>query len=247
MNLALAMPPCLLAGLVSLASWTGNGTLPAGNSGREDPAVSRTPEHISLPRPTTVGKISVEEALRHRRSVREYLDAPLSLAEVGQLLWAAQGINEPVRGLRTAPSAGALYPLEVRLLAGSVLGLSPGLYRYDPATHGLVPEVRGDLRQRLAEAALGQEPIRLAPCVILISGVVARTAVKYGSRAERYVLMEAGHASENVYLEVTSLGLGTVSIGAFHDDRVREVLRLPSEERVLYLMPVGKPVEQHYE
>ena len=200
-----------------------------------------TPRQIRLPRPRTVGGISLEEALAHRRSVREYLDAPLSLEEVGQLLWAAQGITDSARGLRTAPSAGALYPLEIRLLAGRVNGLPPGLYRYEVSSHTLINEIPGDLRTRVAEAALGQESILRAPCLLLISGVVARTAVKYGSRAERYVLMEAGHSSENVYLQAASLGLGTVSIGAFYDDRAREALRLPPEERLLYIMPVGKP------
>ena len=195
---------------------------------------------IPLPPPHTVGGVSVEEALAIRRSVREYRESKLSLEAAGQLLWAAQGITDPSRGLRTAPSAGALYPLEIRLLSGGIAGLDAGLYHYDPNSHSLLPELKGDLRASLSEAALGQGSIRRAPCILLISGVVSRTAVKYGSRAERYVLMEAGHSAQNVYLQAASMALGTVSIGAFQDDRAKEVLQISDEERLIYIMPVGK-------
>jgi len=235
------IPPRLRPVLLPLVLVASLSTAQGPEEESEANRMIQTPKQILLPRPRTVGSISLEEALARRRSIREYLDAPLSLEEVGQLLWAAQGITDSARGLRTAPSAGALYPLEIRLLAWRVNGLSPGLYRYDPYSHTLVNELPGDLRTRLSEAALGQEPIRRAPCLLLISGVVARTAVKYGSRAERYVLMEAGHSSENVYLQAASIGLGTVCIGAFYDDRAREALQLPPEERLLYIMPVGKP------
>jgi len=217
------------------------------DQGSEDSLAVRSTQRIDLPLPRRTGSVSLEEVLQRRRSVREYRQEELLLVELGQLLWAAQGVTDSLGGGRTAPSAGALYPLQIRVLAGEVEGVNPGLYRYNVAGHFLVLELQSDLRTPLAEAALGQKPIRLAPCVLLITGIVARTAIKYGPRAERYVQMEAGHAGENIYLQATALGLGTVSIGAFDDQRVSELLRLVPGERPLYIMPVGRPKETQHD
>jgi len=169
---------------------------------------------IELPSPMLDSQTSVEEALSKRRSVREYRDAPLALNEVAQLLWSAQGITSP-EGMRTAPSAGALYPLEVYLLAGNVDGLAAGVYHYHPHEHALSKVVEGDRRAALSEAALGQEAIRDGAVVIVIAGVFERTTRKYGERGIQYVHMEVGSVAQNIYLQAESLGLGTVFIGAF--------------------------------
>ncbi|MEW6716908.1 MAG: SagB/ThcOx family dehydrogenase [Chloroflexota bacterium] len=192
-----------------------------------------------MPAPVYDSKTSVEAALLERRSVRQYRDEPLTLAEVSQLLWAAQGITH-TDGLRTAPSAGALYPLEVYILVGRVAGLPAGIYRYQPQGHELVLIAEGDYRQALHQAALNQSAVQDAPVVIVIAAVYERTTVKYGERGFQYVHMEVGCAAQNIYLQAVSLNLGTVFIGAFHDDQVKEVLHMGVDEQPLALMPVGR-------
>lgn len=190
---------------------------------------------IPLPSPRTHGGGSLDDALAHRRSVRTFAPTKLSPDEIGQLLWAAQGITDPSLGHRTAPSAGALYPLELYVVADD------GAARYVPRGHAIQRIAEGDLRSKLADAALDQDAVREAPAAIVVTAVPERTARKYGSRAERYVALEAGHAAENVLLEATALGLGAVPIGAFDDEDVRSVLRLPPDEQPLYILPVGHP------
>ncbi|MDH4232532.1 MAG: SagB/ThcOx family dehydrogenase [Nitrospirota bacterium] len=194
---------------------------------------------IKLPGPKHDSDTSVEEALLKRRSVRAYAKRALRLEEISQLLWAAQGITDQ-GGFRTAPSAGALYPLEVYLVSGNVLGLQAGIYRYRPQTHSLERHGTGDRRNQLSDAALGQEAIRNAPAVIVFAGKYKRTTVKYGERGIRYVHLEAGHAAQNVFLEAVSLNLGTVVIGAFHDRKVKKVMEMPESEEPLYILPAGE-------
>jgi len=195
---------------------------------------------VQLPEPRQEGAISVEQALARRRSVRDFRATPLPLASVGQLLWAAQGITNP-RGDRTAPSAGALHPLEVYLVAGAVTGLEPGVYRYEPARHQLLRVAAGDVRRDLARAALEQDWVADAPGILVLAGVYERSARKYGQRAPRYVHMEVGHAAQNVYLQAVALDLGTVVVGAFQDSQLAHVLKLPAEVQPLGVMPVGHP------
>ena len=197
-------------------------------------------EAIVLPAPTVHSTLSVEAALMSRQSVRSYTQQALSLDIAGQLLWAAQGVTSS-RGRRTAPSAGALYPLEIDLVAGDVANLAAGVYRYQPDAHALQPRIRGDLRDDLRSAAIHQHELRDGRAVIVISAVYARTAAKYRGRAERYVHMEAGHAAENVCLQVRALELGTVVIGAFDDPGVIKVLELAENEAPLVLLPIGYP------
>lgn len=206
---------------------------------------------VRLPGPSHDSGTSVEKALSERRSVRSYSGQPLTLAEVSRLLWAAQGVTDG-RGLRTAPSAGALYPLEVYVAAGDVRGLPAGVYRYKPGPHALERVKEGDARAGLAREALGQESIRTGAIDIVIAGVYERATGKYGARLHdertgssypagvRYVHMEAGHASQNVYLQAESLGLGTVAIGALSDGDVRQIMGMMDDERPLYIMPVGR-------
>lgn len=194
---------------------------------------------IPLPAPETDGTVSVEEALSSRRSVRQYAATPLELPELSQLLWAAQGVTDP-SGLRSAPSAGALYPLEVYVACGNVNGLLPGVYQYLPESHAAIRVIDGDVREDLSTSALGQSPVRDAPAVIIIAAEYQRTTRKYGDRGVRYVHMESGHAAENIYLQAYTLGIGTVAIGTFDDAGVASVLGLPANQTPLYLMPVGK-------
>lgn len=194
---------------------------------------------VPLPQPRRDSGMSVERAIRLRRSVRDYLDEALTLAEVGQLLWAAQGVTTP-GGLRTAPSAGALYPLELHLVAGNITGLAAGAYRYLPREHALKPLLKGERRAQLCAAALGQGAVRRAPAALVFTAIFARTTGKYGERGVRYVYMDHGHAAENVYLQAASLHLGTVLIGAFDDAEVKRALSLPPEEKPLSIMPVGR-------
>ncbi len=196
-------------------------------------------EAIQLPEPRYESQISLESTLQQRRSIRDYLDEPLTLAEVSQLLWAAQGITHP-NGFRTAPSAGALYPLEVYLVAGQVSDLSEGIYKYRPHKHELVQVAEGDKRSELASAALGQEWVRDGAVVIVIAAVYERTIRKYGQRGIRYVHIEVGHTAQNVYLQAVALHLGTVFVGAFYDDEVKKVLDMPDSEQPLCIMPVGR-------
>ncbi len=195
---------------------------------------------IKLPQPRFSSDVSVEEALLKRRSVREYKDEPLTIAEISQILWSAQGITERRMGFRTAPSAGALYPLEVYIVIGKVKDLVPGVYKYRPESHDIVLISSGDKRIDLYRVSLMQDCIKNAPVVLVISAIFERTTRKYGERGIRYVYMEAGHSAQNVYLQCESLGLGTVVVGAFDDEGVRRVLNLGKGETPLYLIPVGK-------
>jgi len=210
---------------------------PAGDERKPEESIN---EKIKLPEPKYDSNTAVERALLERRSVREYKDEPLTLIEVSQLLWAAQGITEPRKGLRTAPSAGALYPLEVYVVIGNVEGVTQGVYKYKPHEHELVKVRNGDVRNELTIAALGQTWVGEGAIVIVFSAVYERTTQKYGDSGIRYVHMEAGHAAQNVYLQAVSLNLGTVTVGGFEDDEVRRILNMPDEEHPLYIMPVGK-------
>lgn len=193
------------------------------------------PEMIQLPKPKEKGTLTLEETLVQRRSIREFSDKLLTLDDLSQLLWAAQGITNQA-GHRTSPSAGALYPLEVYAV------IPDGVYHYEPHGHKMKLHMPGDVRSDLCEAALSQDAVLNAPVVIVIAGVYARTAQKYGEeRSLRYVHLEAGHAAQNILLQAVALKLGAVPIGAFYDDDVTVVLHLPSNQSPLYLIPIGHP------
>jgi SagB-type dehydrogenase family enzyme len=209
--------------------------LAIGPACRETSTQPARPRVIALPGPTLDGGMSLEAAIAARRSVREYADQRLIWKEIGQLAWAAQGITDPGGRFRAAPSAGALYPMELYFVAAD------GLYHYLPEGHKMEQLGSDDLRAKLQAAALNQESVGAAPVTIVIAGVQERTAAKYGDRAERYVFIEAGHVGQNIALQAVALGLGCVTIGAFHDDQVAELLSLPEDHRVLYILPVGHP------
>jgi SagB-type dehydrogenase family enzyme len=195
---------------------------------------------IQLPEPRLESNMSVEQALLNRRSVRSYKNQPLTIAEVGQLLWAAQGVTDKLRGFRTAPSAGATFPFEVYLVAGEVTGLTAGIYQYDYHHHRLLLRREGDFRAKLSESALGQSSITNGAINIVLTGIYERTTQRYGDRGIRYVHIEAGHIAQNVFLQAVALGLGSVPIGAFNDNKVQKRLDIPKNEIPLYILPVGR-------
>ncbi len=195
---------------------------------------------VKLPHPRLDGEMSVEKALRQRRSVREFRKGRgLTIEEVSQLLWAAQGITHP-DGFRTSPSAGATYPLETHLVVGDVQGLSAGLYHYDPVGHDLVETASGDKRKQIAVGSLDQTAVQEAPILIVVAAVLERTTTKYGTRGVRYVHFEAGHVAQNVALQAAALGLACVTVAAFRDEEVKRAMKLGEAEEVLYLIPVGR-------
>jgi SagB-type dehydrogenase family enzyme len=213
--------------------------LAACEGGREarSPSPPASPLTIELPTPLTRGDVSLEQTLAERRSTRGFTNEPLTLEEISQLLWAAQGITVEWGG-RTAPSAGALYPLEVYVVTPD------GVYHYLPEGHRAELLSTADLRKPLTDAALGQTAVSDAPAVVVIAAVFARTEAKYGERAERYVHLEAGHVAQNVLLQAVAMGLAGVPIGAFSDSAVQRVLDLPTDHEPLYLIPVGHPMPE---
>ncbi|MDP1647067.1 MAG: SagB/ThcOx family dehydrogenase [Rubrivivax sp.] len=204
------------------------------------PGFARPATSGVLAAPDRVGGLPLEQALARRRSVRRYAAQPLALAAVSQLLWAAQGTTG-FGGRRTAPSAGALYPLELRLVATRVEGLVAGGHRYLPATHALLFSSAEVTASDLQQAAMGQQAVGVAAVVVVITAVEARTAGRYGAKAARYVAFEAGAASQNLALQAAALGLGTVVIGGFDEAALARALRLPPGEQPIALMPIGVP------
>jgi SagB-type dehydrogenase family enzyme len=198
-------------------------------------------KQIALPDPHGYRGLSLEEAIEQRRSRRNYLAGPLSLAELSRLLHAASGITDPARGFRAAPSAGALYPLETYALVHSVTGVEPGLYHYAVADHTLEQLRVGDLRTEIMVAGIGQEMLSQAQVCFVLSAIFQRTRWKYRERTYRYVQLEAGHVGQNLYLAATSMGLGACAVGAFLDDELNDLLGVDGEEEAaLYIITVGK-------
>ena len=177
----------------------------------------------------------MEETLARRRSVRSFTAKALSLEQLGQLAWAGQGITEKKRGFRTAPSAGALYPIELYFVTAQ------GLFTYDPHGHSLTKETGADMRAALYKAVLEQEFIAQAPCSIVIAGARKIVAIKYGNRARRYMLIEAGHVGENILLQAAAMELGAVPVGAFEDKKVARICRLKPGQEPLLIIPLGHP------
>ncbi len=192
-------------------------------------------EKIKLPLPRKTSSMSLEEALEKRRSERVFLDKDLNLKEISQLLWAAQGVTGQRHGmeLRSSPSAGALYPMEIYLVSQN------GLFHYLPHGHMLEILEKSDLRKALAVAALNQGSVSMAPADIVICAVYSRVTQKYGERGRRYAHIEAGHIAQNIHLQASALGLGSVPVGAFNDKEVQRILSLPDDHEPLYIISVG--------
>lgn len=205
------------------------------------PTLAYPAENIPLPAPVMAGGTGLDELLARRRSMREYAPAPLKLADIARLLWAAQGTTGDKR--RTAPSAGALYPLEIYVIARDVADLNPGVYRYLSEKHQLARVSGSDPRQAVA-AISGQKWLAQAPAVFAVSAFPARTTGKYGERAERYVYIEAGHAAQNLLLQAVNLGLCASPVGAFDDAALVQLLHLAKGEVPIYLLPAGPCAKQ---
>ena len=194
---------------------------------------------IKLPTPENTPGMSLVECMAKRRSVRDFSQDALSLMQLSQLLWAAQGVTGYADHKRTPPSAGALHPLETYVAVGNVDRLAPGLYHYDPKDHSIAQVLNSDIRAALGQAALSQNWLADAAVSVIFSAVFDRTTRKYGRRGIRYVHMDSGFAAENLHLQAVALGMGTVVIGAFDDDEVSQVLRLPTSEQPLLILPIG--------
>ena len=200
-----------------------------------EPAGAKKPKVIDLPEPTLKGTVTVEETLAQRRSVRAFTSEPLTMQEISQLVWAAQGITLPSKGFRTAPSAGALYPIELYIVTAD------GLYHYVPQGHKLRVLNESDLRGELVRAAGGQSFVRDAAANFVVTAVCDRTTRKYRDRVNRYVHFEVGHVGQNIHLQAVALGLGSVPVGGFREERVKSALSLPPGHEPLYIIPVGHP------
>jgi SagB-type dehydrogenase family enzyme len=197
--------------------------------------------YLKLPQPAFDGTVSVERAIKERRTSRAFRPDPLNMAQLSQLLWAAQGITDERRGFRAAPSGGALYPLDVYAVVGEkgVDGLRAGIYRYHPASHSLELTGKEDLRKDVASAALSQMWIATAPVVFVITAEYERITRKYGERGIRYAHIEVGHVGQNIFLQAETLSLGAGIVGAFRDASVAEAIGAPKEHEPLIIMPVG--------
>jgi len=207
---------------------------------QEPPGEEPAAEVIPLPPPDLSGAVSVEEAIRSRRSIRSFRSDGLDLSVISQLLWAAQGITDD-RGLRSAPSAGATHPIEVLVAVGTGEVLTAGIYRYQPEDHVLLRIGTGDRRERLARTALNQMWMADAPISLVLVADFSRTTARYGDRGRRYVHMEVGHVAQNLYLQAQALELGTTVVGAFREEEVAELLGLAAGEEPLAILPVGVP------
>lgn len=203
---------------------------PMTEKGKED-------KTVKLPEPRIKGTVSLEECIQKRRSKRSYTSDPLSLEDISQLLWSMQGITEPERGFRAAPSAGTLYPLEIYVVK------SDGLFHYQPKGHLLETLGKEDLRSELSRAALGQSFVAQAPVNLVICAVFERVTSRYGERGVMYTHIEVGHAAQNLHLQAVALGLGSVPIGAFREEAVSKTLSLPADHKPLYILPVGHPAQ----
>jgi len=203
------------------------------------PMFATSIKKIKLPPSSFKGELSVEEAIKKRRSQRSFLDRSLSLSQVSQILWAAQGITEEGGFKRAAPSAGALYPLEIYLVVKNVEELEKGVYHYHPQDHVISFVLKGNYQDTLARACLSQSFVAASPLCIVIAAEHERTSIKYGERGIRYVLMEVGHVGQNICLQAVALGLATCPVGAFMDEEVSRVLELPRRHRPLYVLAVG--------
>lgn len=210
---------------------------------QDKPEKPREVKVVQLPGPKLKGKMSLEEAIKKRRCVRRYKEKPLSLAQLSQLLWAANGVTGKKSYYRAAPSAGALHPLDFYVVVGkgSVKGLDEGVWHYNPPRHTIDRVTEGDLRGGLQNAALRQKQVGTAQVVIVVTVEYRRTTKKYGDRGNRYAIMDAGFASENLFLQVQTLGLAACVVGAFRDAQVSKLLNLPKTHEPLLLLTIGYP------
>ena len=210
-------------------------------AGKADGTTGRMERQMNLPKPRLKGEVSVEEAIKHRRTIRSYLAKPLTLEELSQILWAAQGITDDRDCKRSAPSGGALYPMDIYAVMGDngVKGLKAGIYHYDPHKHATLLITEGDFRKDVAKTALSQMWMARAPLNLVITSEYNRITSKYGTRGERYAMIEAGHIGQNIFLQAEALGLRAGIVGAFHDNDVIRVMKISRSHEPLLILSVG--------
>jgi SagB-type dehydrogenase family enzyme len=199
-------------------------------------------DFVKLPRPKDRAGPSLWTAMGTRRSRRNYAPVPLKEEELSQLLWAAAGVTDEVHGLplRTVPSAGGLYPIELYVVVNKVHGIPQGVYHYFPPDHTLQLLRKGDYSNAIAHAALDQKMAAMAGAVFIMTAVVERATWKYRQRAYRYIYLDAGHIGQNLALAAEAIGLGSCAIGALYDDEVNDLVGADGEEEtVVYLTSVG--------
>lgn len=218
---------------------------PGCSSSEENSVAEPVPDNseiIQLPEPRLSSEVSLEESLNKRRSTRSYSDEPVTLQEISQLLWAAQGITDD-SGHRTAPSAVALYPLTIYVVAGNIPGIVNGVYVYDPEKHSIQRIIDRDIRNELSIAAMGQVSVKQGAVSFVVTVDYGIVMSRFGDKGERFGTLEAGHAAQNLCLQATALDLGLVTAGAINDDQVADVLDLPENLTPLYIIPVGKKLK----
>jgi len=231
---------CKLIGLVCLCGslLTPHRVLP---SAKRSPLKEKGGGSMQLPDPKLDGDVSLERTIHQRRTIRSFHSKTLTLKQLSQLLWAAQGITEPGGFKRAAPSAGALYPMDIYGAVGEdcIEGLNPGVYLYEPAIHSFSLIQKGDMRRDIAMASLGQMWMSYAPITLVITAEYSRIMGKYGQRGMRYAMIEAGHIGQNIFLQSQAMGLEAGIVGAFEDQKVIQVMGIKSTHEPLLLMPVG--------
>jgi SagB-type dehydrogenase family enzyme len=198
---------------------------------------------VDLPAPDLAGGLSAAEAIAARRSTRDYVASPMSAAELSRLLYLTSGIAADKYGnaRRTAPSSGALYPIEVYAVVHRVEGIEPGVYHYAYREHALEQVRTGDLRQHVVDHGIAQEFLGECGVVLYLTMIMQRMRPKYQDRSYRYGLLEAGHLGENAYLAAVSMGLGACGVGAFMDDAMNEMLGVDGvEEAAVYMLAAGR-------
>jgi SagB-type dehydrogenase family enzyme len=210
-------------------------------AGKIDRKTGKMEQKMNLPKPSLKGSVSVEKAIKHRRTIRSYRLKPLTLEQLSQIFWAAQGITEDRGYKRAAPSGGALYPMDIYAVVGDncVEGLNAGMYHYDPRKHAALLITDGDLRKDIAKAAFSQMWMAEAPLNLVITAEYHRITGKYGARGERYAMIETGHIGQNIFLQAEALGLRAGIVGAFHDKGVNRVMKINRSHEPLLIMPVG--------
>ena len=210
-------------------------------AGKEDGTTRGKERQMNLPKPRLKGDVSLEQAIKHRRTIRSYLSKPLTLEQLSQIFWAAQGITGDRGFKRSAPSGGALYPMDIYAVVGDngVKGLKAGIYHYDPHQHAASLITEGDLRKDVARSSLSQMWMPKAPLNLVITSEYSRITSKYGTRGERYAMIEAGHIGQNIFLQAEALGLRAGIVGAFHDKDVNRVMKISRSHEPLLIMPVG--------
>ena len=210
-------------------------------AGKADGTTGGKERQMNLPKPSLKGEVSVEQAIKHRRTIRAYQSKPLTMEQLSQIFWAAQGITEDRGYKRSAPSGGALYPMDIYAVVGEngVKGLQAGIYHYDPHKHAALLITEGDFRKDVAETALSQMWMARAPLNLVITSEYGRITGKYGTRGERYAMIEAGHIGQNIFLQAEALGLRAGIVGAFHDKNVNRVMKIKRSHEPLLILPVG--------